>query len=606
MGTLNLAMKDISRQKQRSLLFISVQSSITASGMIFYGLSKSLIAQLGRTEAFFNSILLQVFNGQLSFLFFFSIAAGICVASILSSLLTIARMNDLAVIQSLGGTFKRTQRLILSQIFLLTFFSGIIGWVLGIIGLSGFNLLFGFHQDPFESLNFVFGFLYITGLIIGTYFIAGFIVNILIRKKSQEIVNGQFDLTPINTNKLWGFFQLKQRASLRLANLFVKRSRVLSWVVTFGMFMLIFLTSFGILGGNIIMITANSYVDRGYGDNIFVITSPELSIMLQDLYNPSKEIIFDDTYLAEEYSLDSSFLSQLSAFSTAYEARLLLLGDVKLIPGIDLDPSLINRSTGWVTKQAYYWGIDTSSLFDYYTIGNFSIPNEDSVYIGDGIPQYALTGQKAHAIIPFYDETDEVQKLEIKGVVLDPFALGNCIFVNLAKMSTMLELQNPTMKNVLFISNPSEEVFNLIEEFSLESFSLNENKAQYNSLSRSFWITSTIAFIPVILSAVLSLVAYSGLIARVVLIKDLRTLRALGSNQKFLRQIIIRVNLLIIIFAAPLGIFLGFSISYSSLIEDALLPTIEAWGILIIEFGTMALLLYGYLYLLFKEFYQNV
>ncbi|MHA1968805.1 MAG: hypothetical protein ACW964_13495 [Candidatus Hodarchaeales archaeon] len=138
--------------------------------MIFYGLSSSLSAQLGRTEAFFNSILLQVFNGQLSFLFFFSIGAGICVASILSSLLTIARMNDLAVIQSLGGTFKRTQRLILSQIFLLTFFSGVIGWILGIIGLSIFNLLLGFQQNPFESLNVLFGLLYIIGMIIGTYF----------------------------------------------------------------------------------------------------------------------------------------------------------------------------------------------------------------------------------------------------------------------------------------------------------------------------------------------------------------------------------------------------------------------------------------------------
>jgi hypothetical protein len=269
------------------------------------------------------------------------------------------------------------------------------------------------------------------------------------------------------------------------------------------------------------------------------------------------------------------------------------------------DPDLINKSTGWTVKQAYYWGIDSDPLFNYYGLGNFSVPTEDSVHIGDGIPQYALTGQKSHAIIPFYDETDEIHKLEIQGVFLDPFARGNCIYANSRKIASMMELQNPSIKNVIFISNPSEEVLNLIEDFSLESFSLNENKAQYNALCRSFWITSTIAFIPVIFSAALSLVAYSGLIARVVLIKDLRTLRALGSNQNFLRQIITRVNFLIIIFAAPLAIFLGFSISYSFLIEDALLPTIEAWGILVLEFGIMALLLYWYLYFMFKEFYKS-
>ncbi|MHA1968804.1 MAG: hypothetical protein ACW964_13490 [Candidatus Hodarchaeales archaeon] len=112
----------------------------------------------------------------------------------------------------------------------------------------------------------------------------------MIRKKSQEIVDGQFELTPINKKKLWGIISIKKRTSLSLANLFVKRSRVLSWVVTFGMFILIFLTSFGILGGNIIMTTANSYVNRGYGDDIYVVSSPGLSTMLQNLYDPTEDI----------------------------------------------------------------------------------------------------------------------------------------------------------------------------------------------------------------------------------------------------------------------------------------------------------------------------
>lgn len=604
MGSLNLAIKDIFRQKQRSFLFIAVQSPIIASGMIFYGISLSLQEQLGKTEVLFNSILVQLFNGHLNFLFFFAIGAGICVASILSSLLTIARMNDLAVIQSLGATFKKTQRLILSQIFLLTIFSGGLGWITGLFGLYIFSFLLGFESNPFEVLNLVSGLLYIIGLIIGTYFVAGFIVNIIIRKKSQEIIDGQYELIQFDSSKLWGFIPIKGKSALRLAYLFTKRSRILSWVVSFGMFMLIFVTSFGILGGNIIMTTTNSYIDRGYGEDIYVISTPEMSSLLQILYNPTQELIFNGTFLTEDYAIPSSFLSQLNA-SSNYETRLLLLGYVKLVPNVIFDPEQTNISTGWVVRQAYYWGLSSSTLFNYYGLGNFSVPRTSFVYLGDGIPQYALYGQKAHAIMPFYGETDEVHRLEIDGVFMDPFAHGNCVYMNSKEMVSLLNLSNPYMKNVLFISSPTEEIFELIEEYSLDYFSLNQKKEQYNQLCYSFWFTSTMAFVPVIISAALSLVAYSGLIARVILINDLRTIRALGSNQKLLRRIIIWVNFLILVIAAPLGIFFGYSTSFTLLIEEAIFPTIEAWIILVLEFVIMAVLVYWYLHYLFKEFYKS-
>lgn len=604
MGSLNLASKDILRQKQRSLLFIAVQSPITAAGMIFYGISISLQSQLGKSEALFNSILLQLFNGNLTFLFFFSIVAGVCVASILSSLLAIARMNDIVVIQSLGATFKSSQRIILAQIFLLTLISALIGWIMGIIGLNIFSTILGIKSDPFETLNIIFGILYIFVLICGTYFVSGFIVNLLIRKKSEEIVNGQYEVIEVNSTKMWGIFPIRKKPGLRLAYLFSKRSRILSWVVTFGMFMLILLSSFGILGGNIIMTTTNSYIDRGYGDNIYVISSSELSPLLQDLYNPATGLVFDDTYLNENFTIPSSFLSQLPNDSN-HESRLLLLSKLKLVPRVVFDPELANVTTGWDIKQAYYWGLDTPLLFNYYGLGNFTIPNDDSVNIGDGIPQYALYGQKARSIMPFYGETDEPHRLNIDGVFMDPFAQGNCVYMNSKIMASIIELSNPSMKNVVFISNPNEEIFDLIEAFSLDYFSLNESELQYKSICYSFWFTSTIAFLPVIISTALSLVAYSGLIARVVLFKDLRTLHSLGSDQKFLRRLILWVNLLTLIFVAPLAIFLGFSLAYSLLIDEARLPTIEAWLILASEFVIMVFLLYGYLHYLFKEFYKS-
>ena len=106
-------------------------------------------------------------------------------------------------------------------------------------------------------------------------------------------------------------------------------------------------------------------------------------------------------------------------------------------------------------------------------------------------------------------------------------------------------------------------------------------------------------------SAGLSLVAYSGLIARVILIKDLKILRALGGNQKTLMKVIIWVNFLLVLNAAPLAVFFGFVSSYSFLIADPLFPSIQAWLILGGEFLIMVLIIYRYLHSFFKDFYGS-
>ncbi|MFX1517053.1 MAG: hypothetical protein ACFFC6_12195 [Promethearchaeota archaeon] len=601
MGSLNLAVKDIWRQKPRSLLFIVVQSCITASGIVMYGLAEVIQTQIGQDWAYFNNVIIQIFNGYLNFLTTFAIITGILIATILSCLLTVARMDDLAVILALGGTFKRIQRVPLTQILLITLISGVVGLIGGTLGLFSFNLFLRVGTIRLESFLTI-GLVYIACQIIGTYFAAGFIVNLLIRKKMREIIEGQYDVAAINQTKIWRI-STKGRVSFRLAYLFNKRSRVLSWVMIGGTFMLIFLTVFGILGGNVITNTTNSYIERGYGTNIYVITRPELKSLLKDLYDPMKELRYDSSLLASGYIIPNSFLDQFPLNCT-YEFRFLFPGEVRMIADIRTENGW-PLGSGKTTMETYFWGINSSTfpLFDYYGV-TFAPPGGlDAVFIGDGMVQSYSAEEKFGALI-LRDHTDNVTRFNIDGVLMDPFACGHCVYMDSEKLAELNGI--PEQINVVFVKNPDNEILRLIETFELSFFALDNLKANYITRSDSFWFVSSAAFIPAMVSAGLSLVAYSGLIARVILIKDLRIIRLIGGNPKTLKRIIFWINFFLILYAAPLAILLGFISAHSFLIAEAQYPTIQAWIVLGLEFIIMILIIYRYIQSFFTDFYKEL
>lgn len=568
-----------------------------------YGLTVVIQSQIGQDRAYFNNSIIQIFHGYLNFLLAFTIVTGILVATILSCLLTVARMDDLAVILALGGTFKRIQRVPLAQIFLITLIAGLIGLIGGILGLFGFTLFLKLETIRLESI-IPLGLIYIACQIIGTYFAAGFFVNLLIRKKMREIIDGQYDVVTVNQQKIWRI-PTKGRIGFRLAYLFNKRSRILSWVMIGGTFMLIFLTSFGILGGNIIINTTNSYIERGYGTNIYVVTRPEIESLLKELYDPRKELRFDSSLLTSRYGISASFFDQLPPNCT-YETRLLLPGIARMI--IEITKITENGTPiggGDTTMETYYWGIDESSfsLFDYYGI-TFAPPMGLNVHLGDGMIQSYLNEEKTGALIPKGDNIEVVERFEIEGVIMDPFARGRCVYMDSEELARVNNIQD--QKNIVFIRNPNAEIFSLIEEFSLKCFSLDSYKANYFDVSNSFWFVSSIAFIPAMISAGLSLVAYSGLIARVILIKDLRILRLIGGNPKTLRRVILWVNILLVLYAAPLAVLFGFISAHSFLIAEARLPSIQAWILLGVEFLVMILIIFRYIQSFFVDFYREL
>ena len=566
-----------------------------------YGLAIIIQSQMGENQAFFNNSIIQIFNGYLNFLIAFTIVTGIMVATILSCLLTVARMDDLAVILALGGTFKRIQRVPLAQIFLITFIAGLLGLIGGILSLFSFSLIL---QTENLNIDFILplGILYIVFQIIGTYFAAGFFVNVLIRKKMREIIDGQYDAVTINQKEIWGI-STKGKISFRLAYLFNKRTRILSWVMIGGTFFLVFLTTFGILGGNIIINTTNSYIDRGYGSDVYVVTRPELESLVKDLYDPMRELRFELSLLTSRFPISANFFDQLPT-DCIYETRLLIPGTVRMITEIKTENGT-PIGGGSTLMDTYYWGINGSSfsLFDYYGVF-FNFPTDYEVYIGDGMIRSYLNEEKAGKLIPKGDHIESVDHFVIEGVVMDPFARGHCVYMDSEILATVNNI--PDQKNVLFIKNPSTEIFDLIEDNDLKYFPLEMLKANYFSRSNLFWLVSSIAFLPAMISSGLSLVAYSGLISRVILIKDLRILRLIGGNPKTLKRIIFWVNFLLILYAAPLAILFGFISADSFLIAEALLPSLQAWLLLGVEFLVMILFIYGYIQLFFKEFYKDL
>ncbi|MFX0170709.1 MAG: hypothetical protein ACFE9L_02195 [Candidatus Hodarchaeota archaeon] len=600
MSSLSLAMKDIWRKKQQSFLFISTQSAIFASGMIFHGLANSIQNQMvEKQQNFLNCTVVHIFNDYLTYMLVFAVFAGIIVSIILSALLTVARMKDLAILLALGGTFKRIQRVILTQIFLINLLSGIVGWIIGIFGVSGFIVFFNFTALNTSSIiNVFFALSYISIQAIGSYLGAGLVVYLLIRIKFREIIEGQFNIVPVG-QRVWGI-AMRRKVGFLLAYILSKRSKVLSAVMIAGIFVLITLSTVGVLGSDIISNTTNTLIDRGYGNNVYIITAPEITPIIQDLYDPYRRVTFDHPEFDQINPIPLNFIDELPT-NCSYETRLLLEGEVDMITNVQVlenESGVLINGGGNRTYKTYYWGVDSNfSLINYYNVSDITQPGSDTVFLGDGLLEPRLLESTLTNILCNFQE---IKRFDIRGVILDPFARGHCIYMNSNELASLKNLDS-NLKNLIFVLDPSDSVYDLVQEFSLEIFPLNGFKEKYLAITTSFWLSSAIASIPISISTGLSLVAYSGLIANSILLKDLKIIRILGGSQKTITRVILWVNILSLR-AAPLAVLLGFAIAYSLLISDPVLPSVAAGIFLTLEFFFCGLVFYYYL----KKFLINL
>ncbi|MHA2096815.1 MAG: hypothetical protein ACW98F_19540, partial [Candidatus Hodarchaeales archaeon] len=390
MGSLSIAWKDVTRKRQRSFLYIFTHSLLVATGINIFLISTVLHLQIDQTSQMFNVSIIHNLNLYLTFLILFALFASIISASVLATLLAVSRMKDLAVFQSLGGTFKQIQRIPLAEIFIITSIGGIIGIIEGTV--IGFILL-SFLEFPIFSLSLVafvlFSFTFLAFSALGTYFAAGLVINILIRRKFREILDSQFVITSMNPKRIWGV-STKKRTSFRLGHLLQTRTRFVSRTMILGILLLTFVASFGILGGSIIQNTTDSYIDRGYGEENVLIVSPSSSFseIIKKCYNPNEILSFSTPHDFEGQLIPTSFMSNLPS-GTIFEARLLTIGTIRLLQAFQVVNDVITASNS--TLNSYIWGIDSSfsNIFNYFSFrGSSSLPNKNYMFLGDGYRQF--------------------------------------------------------------------------------------------------------------------------------------------------------------------------------------------------------------------------
>jgi ABC-type lipoprotein release transport system permease subunit len=605
MGSISIAWKDITRKPERSLLYMVTQSLLVATGGNLFLLSTALVVQVRNAEQKFNGLILRIMSQYIDFLIFFTLIASIITASVLASLLTISRMDDLAVFQSIGGTFKQIQRIPIAEIFLITVFGGGLGVVEGLFGGYILQVLLGFQSIHISIFQyFLFSSLFVGLSIIGTYFTSGFFVNILIRKKFQEILDGQFEITRMNPKRVWGI-PAKGKTAFRFGHLFQSRGRLISRVMILGILILTLISSFGILGGSIIQNTTDSYIERGYGftndvNQVIVVTpSITFSSFLEGLYDSNYDLTFNLPIEFKTEIIPSTFLNQLSQLVTksTFESRLLTVGTFRMLG----EYRVINNSLIGLTNEtlkSYVWGIDASfgEVFDYFSVGiEYDTPSNDDIFIADG---YQLKFQKNCVQKLLFKSIDglimDVHRFDIMKMMIDPFAKGFCTYVNINTLKILDQTFNKSQRNVVFIRNPDPAIVDLIKENNLTFFDLQPHIDNYTNFSNYFWLLSNIAFAPVVVAIGLALVAFSSIYA-LILKNDLYIMRILGGRKRILKRILLWINAFVSIQGGFAGILLGFSLAFSLLIPDPVFPVIQSWIILVLSLGGVALFIERYL-----------
>jgi hypothetical protein len=215
--------------------------------------------------------------------------------------------------------------------------------------------------------------------------------------------------------------------------------------------------------------------------------------------------------------------------------------------------------------------------------------------MADGYHQFVIH-EGVMQVIPktVNGESIDLQRFQVKQVLLDPFAKGYCSYIHINSLASLSWYINNAQRNVIFIKHPTDDVITTIESYDLDFFYLSKFKEIYQTFSNSFWLVSNIIFLPVILSIGLSLVAFSALYIRV-LEQDLYIIRVLGGRFNILKRIIMWMNIFVGLQGVFSGLLLGFSASYSLLIPQPTFPSFSSWVFLILSFVLIILLVNRYI-----------
>lgn len=599
MSEIAFPIKDLTRRKLQTSLVIVGLTICTAATVFLTIFGENLgfeiaFATGGKLTAGFSNM----FSRFIFVVGFLNIVAGAVIVSFLVSIMMSERVRDIGVMKATGCLRATVLSYFLTELSIIVLTSCIIGTVCGILAnFACIHLLnaMGFSIAQ-KSLNlwmvlFIFFIFVLVSHIFGIRPIAK-----ATRVKPAEALSPLYSfgttlgLGRHGSSKLGFTFKMAYRSLLRRKNVTQQAIICLAVVLT--------LVSVAMVGGIVANQTTQDYVKRAIGENVVLISHPNISEQYVNLLSQFLET--EETspidYLNPEYSIPDSLVSRLSTVPGVKKAdsRLILEATIHEVPGVIINPEEPGTYTpvgDHRSSNALVLGIEPERTVSEWLILGRTLDETDlySVLIGDSLALKTFDNPEKQSLRVFS------QNFDIAGVCLDPINNGDVVYVPLKVLS---KLVNQTTCNVLLLEiNPSNRSHVLIEiekEISgtdLAVSELNGILGKHLNFLNLLW--SSVMLLPLfsLVAATICLLSYMMLTITSQQ-REFSIMRAIGAKPKAVVKMIFAQALIVTLVSGGIGIFVGFFITFVFLIPEPVISystVISIVGWLLIVLGFLSL-----------------
>ena len=586
MSEVAFPIKDLTRRKLQTSLVIVGLTISTAATVFLTIFGENLGFEIafvtgGKLTAGFSSI----FSRFVIVVDLLNIVAGAVIVSFLVSIMMSERVRDIGVMKATGCLRSTVLSYFLTELSIIVLTSCIIGTICGILAnFACIHLLnaLGFSIAQ-KSLNlWMILLIFITFVIISHVFGVRPIVK-AIRVKPAEALSPLYsfgtipELSRYSPSKLGFTFKMAYRSLLR--------RRLPTQQAIICLAAVLALVSVTIVGGIIANQTTQNYVRRAIGENVVLISYPDVSeqyVNFLSQFFEAKEI-GSFNYLNPNYAISETLVSRLSIIPGVQKAdpRLILVTMIYEVPGVIIDPERPDDPYTSVgdhrSSSALVLGINPESTISEWLILGRTLNETDlySALIGDSLAMKSFDSPEVQGFRMLK------QNFDIAGVCLDPLDNGDVVYVPFKALS---KLVNQTVCNVLLLEiDPSNrsEVLSEIKEIcwtNLRVLELDGILEKHLSFLNLLW--SSVMLLPLfsLVNATICLISYMMLNITGQQ-REFGIMRAIGAKPNAVIKMIFTQALIVTLVSGAIGILAGFFVTFVFLIPD---PVISYFTIILI------------------------
>jgi len=536
--------KDLTRRKLQTSLVIVGLTICTAATVFLTIFGENLGCEIafatgGKLTAGFSNI----FSRFIVVVGLLNVVAGAVMISFLVSIMMSERVRDIGVMKATGCLRSTVLSYFLTELSIIIFITFVI--ISHIFGVR--PIVKAIRVRPAEALSPLYSF--------GTI----------------------PELSRYSPSKLGFTFKMAYRSLLR--------RRLPTQQAIICLAAVLALVSVTIVGGVIANQTTQNYVRRAIGENVVLISHPDVSeqyVKFLSQFFEAKET-GSINYLNPNYAISETLVSRLSIIPGVQKAdpRLILETTIYEVPGVIIDPERPDDPYTSVgdhrSSSALVLGINPESTISEWLILGRTLNETDlySALIGDSLAIKSFDSPEVQGFRMLK------QKFDIAGVCLDPLDNGDVVYVPFKALS---KLVNQTVCNVLLLQiDPSNrsEVLSEIEEIcgtNLRVLELEGTLEKHLSSLNLLW--SSIMLLPLfsLITATICLISYMMLNITGQQ-REFGIMRAIGAKPKAIIKMIFTQALIVTLVSGAIGIFAGFLVTFVFLIPD---PVISYFTIILI------------------------